>query len=212
MVNKNPLLTSWNTPYKIAPFDKILDCHFSEAVERAMEYELQEIQEISENSDPPTFENTIHALLNSGNLLKRVLSVFYTLVSADSNNQREKLMTEFSPKLSSHSSKITSNEKLFNRIQELFEQIDSLNLLPEEQRLLEKIHQDYVRAGAALNNQSKERLKDIKKQLSILGTKFSQNLLADERSWHLELGLEDQNVLPNFLVEAARKAAEMKKG
>ena len=106
MVNKNPLLTSWNTPYKIAPFDEILDDHFSEAVERAMEYELQEIQEISENSDPPTFENTIHALLKSGNLLERVLSVFYTLVSADSNTQREKLMTEFSPKLSSHLSLI----------------------------------------------------------------------------------------------------------
>ena len=161
MVNKNPLLTSWNTPYKIAPFDKILDCHFSEALEIAMEYELQEVQEISENSDPPTFENTIHALLNSGNLLKRVLSVFYTLVSADSNTQREKLMTEFSPKLSSHSSKITSNEKLFNRIQELFEKIDSLNLLPEEQRLLEKIHQDYLRAGAALNDQSKKRMKAV---------------------------------------------------
>ena len=109
MVNKNPLLTSWNTPYKIAPFDKILDCHFSEALEIAMEYELQEIQEISENSDPPTFKNTIHELLNSGNLLERVLSVFYSLVSADSNTQREKLMTEFSPKLSSHSSKIISN-------------------------------------------------------------------------------------------------------
>ena len=66
MVNKNPLLISWKTPYKIAPFDKILDDHFSEAVERAIEDELQEIQEISENSDPPTFENTIHALLNSG--------------------------------------------------------------------------------------------------------------------------------------------------
>ena len=125
MVNENPLLTDWNTPYKIAPFDKILDCHFSEALEIAMEYELQEIQEISENSDPPTFENTIHALLKSGKLLERVLSVFYTLVSADSNSQRENLMTEFSPKLSSHSSKITSNEKLFNRIQELFEKIDS---------------------------------------------------------------------------------------
>ena len=161
MVNKNPLLTSWNTPYKIAPFDEILDDHFSEAVERAMEYELQEIQEISENSDPPTFENTIHALLNSGKLLERVLSVFYTLVSADSNNQREKLMMEFSPKLASHSSKITSNEKLFSRIREVFEQIDTLNLLPEEHRLLEKIYRDYVRAGAALDEQSKERMKDI---------------------------------------------------
>ncbi len=210
MVNKNPLLASWNTPYQIAPFDKILDEHFFEAMEKAMDYELQEIKKISENSDPPTFENTIHALLKSGNLLERVLSVFYTLVSADSNTQRENLMTEFSPKLASHSSKITSNEELFNRIQELFDKIDSLNLLPEEQRLLEKIHQDYVRAGAALNDQSKERMKDIKKQLSILGTKFSQNLLTDERSWHLELTLEDQNVLPDFLVEAARKAADEK--
>ena len=148
--------------------------------------------------------------MNSGNLLERVLSVFYTLVSADSNTQREKLMTEFSSKLASHSSKITSNEKLFSRIREIFEQIDTLNLLPEEHRLLEKIHRDYVRAGAALDDQSKERMKDIKKQLSILGTKFSQNLLADERSWHLELSLEDQNLLPDFLVEAAKKAADEK--
>ena len=97
MVNNNPLLTNWNTPYKLAPFDKILDDHFSEPVEKAIEDERHEIQEISENPDPPTFENTIHALLTSGKLLERVLSVFYNLVSADSNNQREKLMMEFSP-------------------------------------------------------------------------------------------------------------------
>ena len=210
MTNKNPLLANWDSPYKLAPFDKILDGHFSEAVEKAIEDELKEIQEICENPDPPTFENTIHALLNSGKLLERVLSVFYTLVSADSNNQREKLMMKFSPKLASHSSKITSNEKLFSRIQEIFEQIDTLNLLPEEHRLLEKIYRDYVRAGAALDGQSKEIMKDIKKQLSILETKFSQNLLADERSWHLELSLEDQNLLPDFLVEAASKAADAK--
>ena len=210
MTNKNPLLAKWNAPYKLAPFDKILDGHFSEAVEKAIDDELQEIQEICENPDPPTFENTIHALLNSGKLLERVLSVFYNLVSADSNSQREKLMMKFSPKLALHSSTITSNEKLFSRIREIYEQIDTLNLLPEEHRLLEKIYRDYVRAGAALDDQSKERMKDIKKQLSILGTKFSQNLLADERSWHLELSLEDQNLLPDFLVEAASKAADAK--
>ena len=119
-------------------------------------------------------------------------------------------MMEFSSKLASHSSKITSNEKLFSRIREIFEQIDTLNLSPEEHRLLEKIYRDYVRAGAALDDQSKERMKDIKKKLSILGTKFSQNLLADERSWHLELSLEEQNLLPDFLVEAASKAADEK--
>ena len=210
MTNKNPLLAKWNAPYKLAPFDKILDGHFSEAVEKAIDDELQEIQKICENPDPPTFENTIHALLNSGKLLQRVLSVFYNLVSADSNSQREKLMMKFSPRLALHSSRITSNEKLFSRIREIFEQIDTLNLLPEEHRLLEKIYRDYVRAGAALDDQSKERMKDIKKQLSILGTKFSQNLLADERSWHLELSLEDQNLLPEFLVEAASKAADAK--
>ncbi|MDC3003098.1 M3 family metallopeptidase [Paracoccaceae bacterium] len=210
MTNKNPLLAKWNAPYKLAPFDKILDGHFSEAVEKAIDDELQEIQEICENPDPPTFENTIHALLNSGKLLERVLSVFYNLVSADSNSQREKLMMKFSPKLALHSSTITSNEKLFSRIREIYEQIDTLNLLPEEHRLLEKIYRDYVRAGAALDDPSKERMKDIKKQLSILGTKFSQNLLADERSWHLELSLEDQNLLPDFLVEAASKAADAK--
>ena len=210
MVNKNPLLTSWNTPYKIAPFDEIADHHFSGALDKALEDELSEIQGICNNPDPPTFDNTIHALLKSGKLLDRVLSTFYTLVGADSNNQREKLMMEFSPKLASHASKITSNEKLFSRIQELFKQIDRLDLLPEQHRLLEKIYRDYTRAGASLNDKSKERMKDIKKRLSILGTQFSQNLLADESSWYLELDLEDQAVLPDFLMAAARQAADEK--
>ena len=210
MVNKNPLLTSWNTPYKIAPFDEIADHHFSGALDKALEDELSEIQGICNNPDPPTFDNTIHALLKSGKLLDRVLSTFYTLVGADSNNQREKLMMEFSPKLASHASKITSNEKLFSRIQELFKQIDRLDLLPEQHRLLEKIYRDYTRAGASLNDKSKERMKDIKKRLSILGTQFSQNLLADESSWYLELDLEDQAVLPDFLIAAARQAADEK--
>ena len=117
MVNENPLLNNWNTPYKLAPFDKISDDHFYEAVEKAIQAELGEIEEICDNPDPPTFENTIHAILRSGKLLDRVLSVFYTLVSADSNNQREKLMMEFSPMLASHESKITSNQKLFGRIE-----------------------------------------------------------------------------------------------
>ena len=210
MVNKNPLLTSWNTPYKIAPFDEIADHHFSGALDKALEDELSEIQGICDNPDPPTFDNTIHALLKSGKLLDRVLSTFYTLVGADSNNQREKLMMEFSPKLASHASKITSNEKLFSRIQELFKQIDRLDLLPEQHRLLEKIYRDYTRAGASLNDKSKERMKDIKKRLSILGTQFSQNLLADESSWYLERDLEDQAVLPDFLMAAARQAADEK--
>ena len=210
MVDKNPLLTSWNTPYKIAPFDEIADHHFSCALDKALEDELSEIQGICDNPDPPTFDNTIHALLKSGKLLDRVLSTFYTLVGADSNNQREKLMMEFSPKLASHASKITSNEKLFSRIQELFKQIDRLDLLPEQHRLLEKIYRDYTRAGASLNDKSKERMKDIKKRLSILGTQFSQNLLADESSWYLELDLEDQAVLPDFLMAAARQAADEK--
>ena len=210
MVNQNPLLTSWNTPYKIAPFDEIADHHFSGALDKALEDELSEIQGICDNPNPPTFDNTIHALLKSGKLLDRVLSTFYTMVSADSNNQREKLMMEFSPKLASHTSKITSNEKLFSRIQELFKQIDRLDLLPEQHRLLEKIYRDYTRAGASLNGKSKERMKDIKKRLSILGTQFSQNLLADESSWCLELDLEDQAALPDFLIAAARQAADEK--
>ena len=210
MINENPLLKNWNTPYKLAPFDKVLDHHFSDALEKAIEDELSEIQDICDNPDPPTFDNTIHAILKSGKLLDRVLSTFYTLVSANSNDQREKLMMEFSPKLASHASKITSNQKLFSRIQELFEKIESLDLLPEQYRLLEKIYRDYTRAGASLNVKNKERMKDIKKQLSILGTQFSQNLLADESSWYLELSLEDQAALPDFLIEAARQAADEK--
>ena len=210
MFFENPLLKNWKTPYKIAPFDEIKDDHFSEALEKALAEELREIQAISDNPNPATFTNTILAILKSGKLLNRVLSVFYTLVSADANEQREKLMMEFSPKLAVHSSTITSNEKLFNRIQDLFNRIDSLNLSAEEKRLLEKIHQDFVRAGAALTDKNKEEMKEIQKRLSTLGTKFSQNLLADERSWFLELEEKDEACLPDFLVNAARKAAEEK--
>ena len=210
MLVENPLLKNWNTPYKIAPFDEIKDDHFTEALEKALAEELREIQAISDNPNPATFTNTILAILKSGKLLNRVLSVFYTLVSADANDQREKLMMEFAPKLAVHSSIITSNEKLFNRIQDLFNRIDSLNLSAEEKRLLEKIHQDFVRAGAALTEKNKEEMKEIQKRLSTLGTKFSQNLLADERTWFLELDPNDQAALPGFLVEAARKAAEEK--
>ena len=206
----NPLLKNWNTPYKIAPFDEIKDDHFSEALEKALAEELREIQAISDNPNPATFTNTILAILKSGKLLNRVLSVFYTLVSADANEQREKLMMEFSPKLAVHSSIITSNEKLFNRIQDLFNRIDSLNLSAEEKRLLEKIHQDFVRAGAALSDKNKEAMKEIQERLSTLGTKFSQNLLADERSWFLELEEKDEACLPDFLIKAAQKAAEEK--
>ena len=210
MLVENPLLKNWNTPYKIAPFDEIKDDHFTEALEKALAEELREIQAISDNPNPATFTNTILAILKSGKLLNRVLSVFYTLVSADANEQREKLMMEFAPKLAVHSSIITSNEKLFNRIQDLFNRIDSLNLSAEEKRLLEKIYQDFVRAGAALSDKNKEAMKEIQERLSTLGTKFSQNLLADERSWFLELEEKDEACLPDFLVNAARKAAEEK--
>ncbi len=206
----NPLLQEWITPFELAPFDRIRDTDFEPALEVALKQEMDELLAIANNPDAPTFENTIDAMMAAGKALGQVLSVFYTLVGSDSNPKREALMREFSPKLSAHSSAITSNKQLFARIKTLWDSKDTLTLTPEQDRVLMLCYRNAVRAGSALDGAQETRLKEIKLRLAVLGTEFTQNLLADERDWYMALDKAAMQGLPDFLIKSARSAGKEK--
>ena len=207
----NPLLQDWETPFQIAPFDQISDDDFEPALEAALDSHLNEIDAITSCDFDPTFSNTIEALEQAGNLLDRVLGVFFTVAGADSNPTRDALQREFSPRLAAHFSTISSNKALFSRVATVWENRDKFDLSPEQLRVLMLTHRGFVRAGAALEGSDDSRMKAIKSRLAVLGTQFSQNLLADERSWYLPLGEDDLKGLPDFVIDAARSAGLEKK-
>ena len=207
----NALLTDWDTPFQIAPFDKISDEDFAPAFEQALAQDMQQTLAIANNPEPPTFANTLEAMMATGQALEKVLSVFYTIAGADSNAEREALMRDFSPKLSAHSSEIYSNKALFARIDALWAEREALALDDEQARVLMLTHRNFIRAGAGLTGAAEARMKEIKERLAVLGTEFSQNLLADERDWQMQLSDSDMEGLPEFLTAAA-KAAGSEKG
>ena len=207
----NPLLTDWDTPFQIAPFDRISDDDFAPAFEQALTQDINETLAVAQNPDAPSFANTIEALMSTGQQLDKVLSTFYTIAGADSNAAREALMRDFSPKLSAHSSELYSNNALFARIDALWAAQDTLDLDDEQARVLMLTHRNFIRAGAGLTGAAEVRMKEIKERLAVLGTEFSQNLLADEREWQMELSDSDMEGLPEFL-RAAAKAAGSEKG
>ncbi|MCX7560325.1 M3 family metallopeptidase [Sulfitobacter sp. F26204] len=206
----NPLLADWNTPFQIAPFDLISDDDFAPALEEAFAQHNSEIEAIAQNTDAPTFANTIEALEAAGSALEKVLSVFFTVAGADSNPAREDLQRAFSPRLAAHFAEISSNKALFQRVAAVWEQRDSLNLSDEQARVLMLEHRGFIRAGAALSGPQETRMKEIKGRLAVLGTQFTQNLLADERNWFLELAEDDLEGLPDFVIDAARAAGAEK--
>ncbi|KUJ78363.1 M3 family metallopeptidase [Ruegeria profundi] len=206
----NPILSDWTTPFEIAPFNAISDDDFTPALEQAMQAHNAEIDEIANNPDTPTFANTIEALEAAGEQMDKVLSVFFTVAGADSNPAREKLQRDFSPKLAAHFSGISSNKALFHRVADLWARKDDLNLTEEQARVLMLTHRGFVRAGAALEGDADARMQDIKARLASLGTSFTQNLLADERDWYMDLSEADLEGLPDFVVDAARAAGQEK--
>ncbi len=204
----NTLLAPWDAPHGLPRFDRIKDSDFAPAFETALAEDLAQTEAIADNSEAPTFSNTIEALTTTGEALGRVLSIFYNLAGADSTETREALQREFAPKLAAHSSAIYANRKLFDRIRTLWEARESLDLTDEQARVLMLTHRGFVRAGAALEGADAERMKEIKSRLSVLGTQFSQNILADERSWQMALSEDDLEGLPGFVVDGARAAGE----
>ncbi|MEM5521281.1 M3 family metallopeptidase [Sulfitobacter sp. AS59] len=202
----NPLLQDWNTPFELAPFDKISDDDFEPALDQALAAHRKEIDAIANSDTAPTFSNTIEALEQAGRQLDRVLGVFFTVAGADSNPAREELQRKFSPLLAAHFSEISSNKALFARVAEVWKKRDSFDLTPEQARVLMLTHRGFVRSGAALEGAQDARMKEIKGRLAVLGTQFTQNLLADERSWFMKLEEADLEGLPEFVIDAARNA------
>ena len=205
------LLDTWKTPFGLAPFDMISDAEFSPAMDKALEVALAGISEIANNSEVLSFENTIEAMELAEALLDQVCSVFYTVSGCDSNAAREALQREFAPKLSAYSSAVSSNKKLFQRIEALWLNREKHDLSAEQERVLMLTHRGFVRDGAQLSGTDTNRMAEIKSRLASLGTDFMQNILADEREWSLPLGEVDLSGLPDFVVQAAQAAGQEKK-
>jgi peptidyl-dipeptidase Dcp len=205
----NPLLQEWNTPFAIPPFSDILPEHFRPAFDLALAGQRAEIDAIAESAAAPDFDNTIAALERSGRRLSRVGAVFFNLAGSHTNDALQAIEREIAPRLAQHRSAIYLNEALFRRVDDLAKRRDALRLTPEQARVLERYHTIFVRQGAALSAEQKRRLAEISERLAVLGTKFSQNLLADERAYGLLLETEaDLAGLPESLRQAAAKAAE----
>jgi peptidyl-dipeptidase Dcp len=206
----NPLLAHWDTPFGLPPFAEIDDGQFGPAMDAALDEGRANIAAIAENPEPPSFANTIEALELADATLDRVAGVFFNLAGADSTPAREALQREFAPKFSAYSSEITNNASLFARVADLWDRRDALGLTEEQMRVLYLTHRSFVRSGAALEGDARDRLTEVKGRLAVLGTSFAQNLLADEREWFMELAEEDLEGLPDFVVAAARAAGEEK--
>jgi peptidyl-dipeptidase Dcp len=175
----NPLLTESQLPYHLPPFAAIHDEHFAPAFEQGMTEELAEVDVIAKNSAEPTFDNTIVALERSGQLLNRARNAFSVLTSNLTNPTLDKIDAEFSPRFADHQNKIRLNPALFERIHKLYEKRDSLELDAESKKLLEDTHRDYIRAGAALSPENKEKRRAINADLARLSTQFKQNVTGE---------------------------------
>ena len=178
----NPLMTESALPYHYPAFDKLKDEHFIPAIEAGMRDQLKEIEPIANNSEKPTFDNTIVALERTGRLLDGAERIFSNLNACDTNPTRQKIDKELAPKLAAHHDEIFLNPKLFARVQALYEQRDKLGLDPESAYLLERYYKDFVRAGAKLSDSEKQKLKEINAELAKLQTDFEQNVLKERNA------------------------------
>lgn len=203
----NPLLADWDTPYGTPPLDQIDEAHFRPAFDAALASHSAEIEAIASNPEEPTFDNTVLALEQAGSELGRVSRVFFNLTSSASNDEIRAIQREMSPRLAAHNASITLNADLFARIDALYQQRESLGLAPQQIRLLETTRDDFIRAGAQLEGEDRERFAEIRSTLAGLYTRFSQNEQADREAWTLELSTEDIAELPDFIVSAAAGAA-----
>lgn len=205
----NPFLENWNTPHQSPPFDSIKIEHYVPAFNEALAAHNKEIDHIASNPEAPTYENVIDALELSGELLEKVASVFFNLTGSNTNDELEAIQREMSPRLSKHYSAIMLNQDLFKRVATIEKEKDTLNLTTEQRRVLDRIYTGFVRSGAALDEAGRLRIAEIAERLAILGTRFSQNVLADEKSWELVLENEDDlDGLPDFLRDAAAQTAK----
>ncbi|RQP13324.1 MAG: M3 family peptidase, partial [Chryseobacterium sp.] len=179
----NILTEKFNTPLSAAPFDKISNDQFLPAFKELISESEKEIDEIAENNEAPSFENTIEALAYSGEKLDVLSNIFFNLNSAETSDELQQIAQEISPLLTEFSSKISQNEQLFSRIKTVHDSSDNLQLNGEQKMLLEETYKGFVRSGALLNDEDKDRLKTINRELSLKSLQFGQNALASTNAY-----------------------------
>ena len=206
---QNPFYTESPLYMKYPKFDEIKNENYIPAFEKGMADHMAEIDAIAERADSPTLENTIIAMEKSGALLDRVATVFFALISANTNDEMEKIRSEMAPKLSAHSDQILLNGKLFHRVKTIYDQRDQLGLDAESKRLVEKYYTDFIRSGANLSNEEKESLKKINGEMAVLQTTFSQNVLKEVNALAVVVDSKDElDGLSDAAIEAAANEAK----
>ena len=207
----NPLLQIWREPYGLPPFSSVVPAHFKPAFDLAMASHMAELQSIATQSAPPNFDNTVAELDRSGRDLERITLLFHNLTASETSEPLRSVQTEMAPLLAAHDNAVFMHAGLFGRIDALYREREHLALDAEQRRLLERIHLDFVRAGARLTGQERLRYGAVMSELASLTTQFSQNVLAEEAAFTLHLRDEsDLAGLPDFVREAARVAAEQR--
>ncbi|HWM61539.1 MAG TPA: M3 family metallopeptidase, partial [Rhizomicrobium sp.] len=201
----------WTAPFGAPPLDRIRPEHFAPAYDRALAEHSAEIAAIAGNPAAPSFDNMVLALEKSGPLLTKVEGVFHNFTSAATDEALQAIEMEMAPRLSAHWSAISMHPVLFARLDELYRKRAGLGLDSESLRVLERYHLDFVRAGAQLQGEGRDRLAAIAQRLAVLGTQFSQNVLGDEEDWSLALNEAQMAGIPASLRDAAAaKAAALK--
>lgn len=207
----NPFFQAYNTPFNVPPFDKIKNEHFKPAILEGISKHQAEIDAIANNTQPATFDNTILAMENAGELLSNVNTVFSNLNSANTNKEIQNIAKETAPNLSAHRDNIYLNEKLFARVKSLWNQKESLGLNLEQAKILDNAYKDFVRSGANLSNSDKEILRKINGDLSLTSLKYGQNILAQTNSYELVIdSKKDLAGLPQGLIDASAADAKAK--
>lgn len=210
-VCENPFYCEWKTPFGVPPFEEIKFEHFKPAFIKGMEEEMAEVNAIINNTEEPTFENTIKAGQFTGELLDKVQRAFGPLVSANTNDSIQALSREMSPLFSKHRDDIALNEKLFARVKSVYDNRDKYNLTPEESKLLEDEYLGFIRSGINLPTEEKDKLRKINEELSLLSVQFGENLLAETNGFTLVIDNEkDLAGLPDGLRAQAAQAAKAK--
>ena len=205
---QNPFMQKLDTYKESAPFSKIQNCHYEEAIDRGIKLAQQEIDAIVKQRSRPDFENTIVALENVGEDLNRVLNVFYPLLSSNSDDEMMEISLRVSSKLSEYSTNISLNEGLWQRIKEVYDNRDMFNLDAEDKMLLQRTYDSFARSGANLQGEDRNTYRNLSAELSELTTKFGQNVQKELNTYEIWLTKDDLDGLPESSIEAAALAAK----
>ncbi|GAB0156050.1 M3 family metallopeptidase [Chryseobacterium sp. Alg-005] len=203
------LTEKFNTPYHSAPFTQIKNEDYLPAFKELIQQSEQEIETIVNNPEVPTFENVIEALAYAGEQLDVVSNIFFNLNSAETSDELQQIAQEVSPILTEYSSKISQNEALFNKIKKVYDEKEKYNLNEEQQMLLDETYKGFVRSGALLNEEDKEKLKKINMDLSLKSLQFGQNVLASTNAYFKHItNKEDLNGIPEPIIEQYAEEAK----